>query len=339
MARRPNPHIPALLLILGLWSMGDRSQVNAAESATLKIGLSQNDGGLGTIPFLIAQRHGYFVREGVNIELVPFGGPTLIDVLWNQYGGLAKGDVSLIRSQAAFLIEQVMKGGDFVAIAGNTTNPVQTLVANGEIRTFADLKGKAVALTRPNDAITIASRKLMALHGIGPGDVTLEYIEGSQPRFDCLKSGKCAAASMGQPNDFVAVAQGYHRLGISNEAGPLVFGVDVVTNAWARTHEDLLVRYLRAMASALRYANDPANDTAMVNLISEVAKTDENVSREILRFYRDPSYRVLSRQGEIDTEAFARLIALEQEYGQLPTPSPDAGRFIDQRYLLAAGIK
>jgi ABC-type nitrate/sulfonate/bicarbonate transport system substrate-binding protein len=337
MACRLPATIAAFLIVI--WGLTGVQNAVAAEGETLKIGVSQNEAGLGTIPFIMAQRQNAFAREGVNIELVRFGGPTLIDVLWNQYAGLARGEVGLIRSQAPFLIEQVMKGGDFVAIAANTTNPVHVLVARPEIRTFADLKGKVVAVTKSNDAITVATRKLMALHGIGATDVTLKAIEGSGPRFDCLKSGECAAASVGQPTDYQAVAQGFHRLGLSNEAGPVMFGLEVVNNAWARAHEDVLVRYLRAFASGLRYANDPNNDADMIKLLMEAGRTDETVARDMLRTYRDPKYRVLSRQGEIDPEGFARMIALEGEFGELATPLPDASRFVDRRYLTAAGIR
>jgi ABC-type nitrate/sulfonate/bicarbonate transport system substrate-binding protein len=336
MAHLPKACVTALLLIAAALPV---CRVKAAEGETLRIGVSQNDGGLGTIPFTIAQRQGYLVREGVNVELVRYGGPTLLGVLWNQYDGLAKGEVALIRSQAPFLIQKVMEGGDFVGIAANTTNPVHVLMARPDIGTFADLKGKTVAITYPNDAITIATRKLLSLHGIGPGDVTLKAIEGSQQRFECLLAGACAAVSVGQPTDFAAAARGYHRLGISNEAGPLMFGLDVVTNGWARAHEDLVVRYVRAMAAALRYANDPANDRDMLGIIMQTSKADAATARDILRFYRDPKYLVLSRQGEIDTDAFERTISLEVEYGALASPPPAASRFIDQRYLLAAGIR
>jgi ABC-type nitrate/sulfonate/bicarbonate transport system substrate-binding protein len=335
---RPARLLLALFLVAVAWISAPRGAL-AQEVPTLKIGTSQNEAGLGTIPFLLALRNGYFAREGVNIELVRFGGPTLIDVLWNQYAGLEKGDVALIRSQAAFLIERVMKGGDFVGIAGNTTNPVYSLLARPDIGSFADLKGKTVALTYANDLITVGTRALMELHGLAAGDVTIQAIEGSPPRMECVRSGRCGAVSVGQPADFAAVALGYHRLGVTNEIGPLVFGVDVVTNAWARTHREIVVRYLRAMAAALRYANDPAHDAEMLSLIAETAKTDADVSRAILQDCRNPKYQVLSRQGEIDRDAFAHVLALEGKYGQLPLPLPDATRFIDRAYLEAAGIK
>jgi hypothetical protein len=56
---------------------------------------------------------------------------------------------------------------------------------------------------------------------------------------------------MGQPEDLEAIRQGFPRLGFTHEAGAdLIFNVDMVRRAWGARNRDVLVRYVRAMASA-----------------------------------------------------------------------------------------
>ena len=62
---------------------------------------------------------------------------------------------------------------------------------------------------------------------------------GTPARFDCLKSGECAAVPMGQPEDLEAIKHGFPRLGFTYEAGAdLIFNVDMVRRAWGEKNKD-----------------------------------------------------------------------------------------------------
>ena len=63
-------------------------------------------------------------------------------------------------------------------------------------------------------------RKLLALHGLGAADYQVKELVGTPARFDCLKRGECDGVPLGQPEDFLAMAQDYRRLGFSTEAVP-----------------------------------------------------------------------------------------------------------------------
>ena len=134
-----------------------------------------------------------------------------------------------------YLIRAVLSGSDAVAIAGETANPVYSLIVKPQIQHFAELKGKTLGLSLPVDTISISMRKLLALKGLGEADYSVKELVGTPVRFDCLKRGECDAVPLGQPEDFVAMGEGYRRLGVSTEAvAAFQFQVVAARRAWAQ---------------------------------------------------------------------------------------------------------
>src|SRR6185437_14432689 len=121
-----------------------------------------------------------------------------------------------------------------VAVAAATANPIYSLMVKPEIKSFADLKGKTLGLSLGIDTISISIRKLLAQKGLKDGDYAVKERVGTPVRFDCLKKGECDGVPLGQPEDLIAIGQGYRRLGVSTEAVPnFQFQVLAVRRAWA----------------------------------------------------------------------------------------------------------
>ena len=80
------------------------------------------------LPLFVAEREGYFVREGLNFSMLPIagGGERLVAAL---HDGTA--DISHVATP--FLIQSVLSGSDAVAIAAEFNNPVYSLIAQPSI--------------------------------------------------------------------------------------------------------------------------------------------------------------------------------------------------------------
>jgi hypothetical protein len=57
-----------------------------------------------------------------------------------------------------------------------------------------------------------------------------------------------------------------------------------------------------------------------------------------MALYLDPDRGALPKQGEIGMAGLSNVIAMLGEAGTLKPPLPPAARFVDLRYLRAAGI-
>jgi ABC-type nitrate/sulfonate/bicarbonate transport system substrate-binding protein len=197
-----------------------------------------------------------------------------------------------------------------------------------------------VGLADEAGSISISIRKLLALHGLGKEDFRVRVIEGTPGRFTCLTHGECMAVPLGQPQDLLAIADGYRLLGVSTEVVPeFLYTVTAARRTWADAHKDSLVRYARALGAAFQFIRDAANRKAVVKTIVETTDSSAAVAEQTLKLFFEPERKVLPQRGEIDVKGLARAIAFLGEAGTVKEPLPLAERFVDLRYLQAAGIQ
>jgi len=287
------------------------------------------------LPLLVAEREGYFVREGLDFSMlpVPGGGEKLIAAL---HDGTA--DISHVATP--FLIQAALAGSDAVAIAAEFNNPIYSLVAKPENRTYADLKGKLIGVAAESGSITIAIRKLLALNGLGRDDFRTKFVDGTPDRLSCLTAGDCDAVPLGQPQDFVAMRRGFRLLGLSTEAVPeYLYTVTAARRSWADANKDAIVRYVRALSSAFKFIRDPTKRDQLITTIVDTTGFAEANAKLTLALYFEPDRRVLPKLGEINVGGMEQAIALMGEGGILKAPLPRAERFVDLQYLQAAGVQ
>jgi ABC-type nitrate/sulfonate/bicarbonate transport system substrate-binding protein len=283
----------------------------------------------------VAARKGFFTGAGLNLEVVPIAGGTDRIV-----AALDKGEIDAGKNATPYLIQAVLQGSDAVAIIAQTTNPVYSLIVRPEIKSYAHLKGKQIGLSTAGDTITLSAVRLLASKGIKPADFRAKPVVGTPARFECLKSGECAAVPMGQPEDLDAIRQGVPRLGFTYEAGAdLIFNVDMTRRSWGEKNKEVLVRMVRGFAAAYQFMNDPKNHDEVRNIVKESLKISDDTARQIFAPYTQPDKNVLPKRGELDLAAFDRVLALMGQAGVIPTPVAPAARFIDLQYLKAAGIQ
>jgi ABC-type nitrate/sulfonate/bicarbonate transport system substrate-binding protein len=309
------------------------AQPAAAASATLRYGqIPSTVRSVSSLYLFVAQQRGFFARENIKLDLVPIPGGTD-----KMVAALDHNAVEVAQTATPYLIRAALKGSDAVAIAGETANPVYSLIAQSQIRGFADLKGRVLGLSLAVDTISISMRKLLALNGLGEADYRVKELVGTPVRFDCLKRGECDAVPLGQPEDFVAIAQGYRRLGLSTEAvATFQFQVVAARRAWAQANKDLVVRFVRALGAAFRFIREPANRAAVAKAIVELTGCSDEIARQTLALYFEPDRGVVPRQAEIDLKGLAQVIAFMGEGGVINPPLPAPERFVDLQYLRAA---
>ena len=335
------------LLALAALGLSFNSGASAADAAkTLRYGIDDEQN-INRLPQVIAEREGFFAREGLKVDLVRFTSSFRTRATAQAPGaagrnptsvreGMAQGTVDMSRQQLPLLINDAMAGGKFVGVSVTASNPVYFVVARPEVKSFADLKGKILTITNLHDGITVWTRKLLALHGLGKDDVQLKSISGSEARLICLKSGDCAAATLDQPAIFEALDAGHHALGITNEIGPQLYQLDIVNPTWAAAHRDLVVKYIRATTAAMRFIEDPKNREEVIKVTMGFMKQPENRSRQMLGYIWDPKNRVFQTSAP-DMNTVKAAISLLGEYDVLKQPLPMPERFVDASYAKAAG--
>jgi ABC-type nitrate/sulfonate/bicarbonate transport system substrate-binding protein len=327
---------------LALTALAFVGSAAAQDKLTLHYGRdTTNPKSLTKFPVEVALRKGFFAREGLDvvIEPVPADIATAEAFGSGHVPALEGRGIDMTRLIIPYLIEADIHGASVVGIAGETANPSYSLIARPEITTIADLKGKVIGMTAPADTITLTTRKLLAMHGLMAADFQAKRVRDNGPRLDCLRTGDCSAVPLGHPEDSIALKEGFRLLGTSNEVGYVVFDADVVRSEWAASHKDELVRYVRGLATAMRFIHDPKNRAEVTAIIKDITAASDEVARSYMDSYADPKKRALPRQAELDMEGITNVISLMGDAGVLPQPLPAASRFVDLTYLKAAGLQ
>jgi ABC-type nitrate/sulfonate/bicarbonate transport system substrate-binding protein len=329
MRRQAQAGLVAVLLAAGLCAA-------SAETVTLRFGqIPSTVRGTSSVYLALGDSKGFFAREQIKLErvLIPGGTGKMVEAL-------ERGEVDVTQTATPYLIEAVLRGSDAVGVASETANPIYSLIVKPEIASFADLKGRVLGLSLPIDTISISMRKLLALKGLGEADYRVRELVGTPVRFECLRRGECDGVPLGQPDDLIALTQGYGRLGLSTEAvSAFQFQLLAVKRSWAAAHKDVLVRFVRAIASSFRFIRDPANRAEVIKAMVAVTGATEDIAGQTLALYLEPDRGVMPKQAEFSIAGLAQVIAFMGEGGMLAQPLPPPERFVDPQYLKAAGAE
>jgi NitT/TauT family transport system substrate-binding protein len=307
-----------------------------AEMATLRYGqIPSTVHGVSSLPRFVAERQGFFARENIALDVVQIPGGT-----GNMVAALDRNEIDVTQTATPYLIQAVLGGSQAVAIAGEIGNPVYSLIAKRSIDNVAGLKGKVIGLSLPIDTISISTRKLLTLKGLSDGDYRVKELVGTPARADCPRSGECDAVSLGQPDDLVAVKDGYRLFGSSTDAvASFQFEVIAARRDYAEAHAPAIIGFVSALADAFRFIHDPAHRAKTIEAFTELTGAPDDIARATLALYLDPDRGVLPKQAEIDFAGVAQVIAFMGQGGIIKDPLPAPEQFADLRYLKAAGVK
>jgi len=324
------------ILLATVLACGVAASAVSAEEALLRFGaVPSTMKSVSALPFVIGERQGFFAREGLKVERVPIAGGTD-----KMVAAVDRGEVPMAESATPYFIQAALAGSPSIAVAATTANPIYSLIAQPAIKSFADLKGKVLGLSLAVDTISISMRKLLALKGLNDADYSVKELVGTPVRFECLKKKECDAVPLGQPDDFNAIDEGFHRLGTSTEAvASFEFTVVLVRRDWAEQHKPIVTGAIRGLAQSFRFIRAPANRDVAARTMAEITGTPEATARAILALYFEPERGVMPKAGELDLKGLAQVIAFMGEAGVLKAPLPAAERFVDRQYLRAAGAE
>ena len=279
----------------------------------------------------VAMNKGLFEQAGVKVD-VTFTGSTA-----NTTQQLVAGAIDIGHGSVDSYVRAIEAGAPIVAVAGEQATPTYSLLGQPSLSGVADLRGKLVMIGGPKDPTLFFIQRMLRPNGLADGDYELAYAGSTGDRFSALQSGGVAAGLLTQPFDFAAERQGYRRL-VDQWDYPLDYqfiGYGVRRD-WAQSHEDALVRYLRGFRAASRWLHDPANRDAAVALLSDEVKLqpeDAQATYDLLI----ARLKAFSPEGVIAERAMQGVLDSIVALGDLPAPPPPVSKYLDNRYIEAAG--
>lgn len=280
-------------------------------------------------PFLIAEQEGMFQREGIDLKRV-IGGNTTATTQ-----ALVAGSTDFAQMNLVNLLGANSAGADLVAIGGDATVPIYTLIVHPSIKSYADLKGKRLAITGPTDPLNFVLARMLAANGLKTTDYELISLGGAPQRLAAVQKGGVAGSLINQPSDFIALASGFSSLGLSTDyVDNFQYTITGVRREWAQKNRALVVRFLRAYVKACEFFYRPRNKDAVIRALAEKTKSEREEAEKTYALYMQTK-KTIPRDGGVDVQGARKVAENWKEFGLQKMP-PAVDTLIDLSYLAEA---
>jgi NitT/TauT family transport system substrate-binding protein len=216
-----------------------------AETTKLTVGLSNN---LAINQFLspLARDLGIFQKYGLTVEVISMAGGA---------GDVTKGLVSNALQMgiisAGTAMSAALTDSPLITMALDSSALSYSLLGAKDVKTAADLKGKAVAISTLGDVSHAAVLATLARLNLKSSDILIQNIGNEANRISALIAGSVAAAPVQSVNAPKVIAQGANLL-VNLDDNPVKFGIAglTTTKEFAAKNPNTILRYLAAMLEA-----------------------------------------------------------------------------------------
>jgi ABC-type nitrate/sulfonate/bicarbonate transport system substrate-binding protein len=298
----------------------------AQEKVRFPIGESSKTLSYG--PLWVAQKMGFFEREGLDVPIVTMRGSPL------TIQALTADSIYVANATVDTLISAYEKGADLAMIGGLINGLGLSMIGGKPYKTYSDLRGTTIGTQTLTSGTGFALRLVLKAHGLEyPRDYKLLNIGGASDRYQALTSGQISSAPVGVPLDLVAKQQGFNILGYFADDQPnFQFNVYIVKRSWTAKNRPLVIRFMKAMASTMRWMSDN-REAGCAYLSKEMA-----ISVEHCRYASEYNWknRIWDRNADLNVEGVRTLIKITAEQGILKEPLPEPSKYIDSSYLKQA---
>ena len=276
-------------------------------------------------PVYIGVQKGFFAEQDLKVDVV------YVQSSANLVQQLAAGSLDICMSTGLVdPIRAIDQGAAISIVRFEAQAPPYALMSKSSIKSLKDLKGKVVSLGGAKDITRIYVERMLAPHGIKPGEFDMVFAGATAARASALLAGAVDAAILLPPFNFHATAAGFNELGLTVDYAPeLPFSGSVVSRSWAGKNPDILKRVLEAHGKAVAWFYDPGNRAEAVRMMAEVSRIKTEDVEKAYDFFVKGKF--FEPTGTISRTKLNALVSAMQQLGDLPTP-------FDTEQLVLAGV-
>lgn len=282
--------------------------------------------GLQNLPLFVARQQGFFVGQGLDVEIVYTVGSIpqltgLVEGIYHLVQTAPDNVVNINSNPSAFGLDPTMtKTPSLRMLFGGSTGSL-SLYAQSAVTGFADLRGALLGVDNPGSGFALVLRDMLARNGLElERDYRFVVAGGTSTRLDALKSGSVAATVLYLPFDQMAAEQGFRMLATSPDYYPTYASLATAgIQAWIETHAEIVIGYIVALRLALRWIYDSANAAAVQALMIQelVPEIDASLAARAYAAFVDPLVG-FGRTGMLAETGLQQVIDLRARYSARP---------------------
>lgn len=152
-----------------------------------------------TAPLWVAKEKGYFHKYGLDVDTIYIPSGTM------GMQALLGGETKILAADGSSVVNARLRGGAVKIFIGMVNFYPNPFFSTPEIKTYADLKGKKIAVTRIGSSSYTATVMLLKKLGLEEGrDYTILQLGSTQNRLAALTRGLIQGTTLSAPESVIA---------------------------------------------------------------------------------------------------------------------------------------
>jgi ABC-type nitrate/sulfonate/bicarbonate transport system substrate-binding protein len=289
-------------------------------------------------PLWIAQDKGFFAENGLEVKITPTPGSIFqmqnlaagkFDIAFSNYDNV----VAYMEGQGEAPLPQP---ADFFVFMGVQYGAVR-LVANPDVKSIADFKGKSLAVDAATTGYAFVLRKMLQQGGLGEDDYTFDKVGSTSQRAEALMQNKTAGTILTTPLEILPESKGYKRLANATETvGPYTAVSGVALRSWAKSHRAELVGFIKAYVRALDWIADPANRAEAIAIYRKNIPAASEASALKAWELLTQGSEGFAKRARLDRAGMETVLKLRSEFGRPQKQLADVDKYVDESYYREA---
>ena len=197
-----------------------------------------------SMPFFVAKERGFFREEGLDVELIVMQAIQTIQA--------TMGNSTQFASATGSAVSSAVQGADIRVIFAVTDRPSFDLIAQPNITSVQQLRGKKIGTGGVGSLAEILARRILIAHNVRPEEVSILATGPSHVTYLSLKAKVIDAAPLQMPLTFTAQDEGFRKLAAAGEFYQSVQGGLATTKTMLTEQPELVTKVVRAMLRATR---------------------------------------------------------------------------------------
>ena len=197
-----------------------------------------------SMPFFVAKERGFFREEGLDVELIVMQAIQTIQATMGKSLQFA--------SATGSAVSAAVNGADIKVILAVTDRPSFDLIAQPNITSIQQLRGKKIGTGGVGSLAEILARRILTANNVRPEEVTILATGPSHVTYMSLKAKVIDAAPLQMPLTFTAQDEGFRKLAAAGDVYQSVQGGLATTKAVLTEQPEMVTKVVRAMLRAIR---------------------------------------------------------------------------------------
>jgi NitT/TauT family transport system substrate-binding protein len=276
------------LLIIASVFLCSRTDGFTQSKELSRIRLSYSSIGAASLSTWVAVDAGIFHKHGLDVGLIYIGGGP------RAMSTTIANETQITQGAGTGSILARLGGADTVTVATLLDTTPQSLMANTNIRSPQDLKGKKLGVTRFGALSDFGLRKYLQTVGLdAEKDVTILQLGGLPEILAALQSGAIHAGTLSSPALTKAKQLGFKEMMDLGDLGIRYPGLSyMTTESYIKTNRPIVINFLKAIIDSTHYLK--RNKDVSIRVLKKYTKIDEpSVLEETYQLFTQRYFRLI----------------------------------------------